>query len=122
MHKKVLVVDDSVTIRLQVAAALAPAGFDIVEAIDGEDALSKLHATKDLALVLCDVNMPRMNGLDLLDAANKLAFAVPFVMLTTEGQPDLIARAKSSGAKGWIVKPFKPELLVAAVRKLTAQG
>ena len=122
MHKKVLVVDDSVTIRQQVAAALLSGGFEIVEAIDGEDALSKLRATKDLALVLCDVNMPRMNGLDLLDAANKAAFGVPFVMLTTEGQPDLIARAKSSGAKGWIVKPFKPELLVAAVRKLTAQG
>jgi two-component system chemotaxis response regulator CheY len=120
MHKKVLVVDDSVTIRQQVAAALLSGGFEIVEAIDGEDALSKLRATKDLALVLCDVNMPRMNGLDLLDAANKAAFGVPFVMLTTEGQPDLIARAKSSGAKGWIVKPFKPELLVAAVRKLTA--
>ena len=119
MHKKLLVVDDSVTIRQQVAAALGPAGFEIVEAIDGEDALSKLRVTKDLALVLCDVNMPRLNGLDLLDAANKQGFSVPFVMLTTEGQPDLIARAKSSGAKGWIVKPFKPELLVAAVRKLT---
>jgi two-component system chemotaxis response regulator CheY len=120
MGKKILVVDDSVTIRQQVAAALVPEGFEILEAVDGQDALSRLTTTADLALVLCDVNMPRMNGLDLLDAAKARAISVPFVMLTTEGQPDLIARAKSAGAKGWIVKPFKAPLLLAAVKKLTS--
>jgi two-component system, chemotaxis family, chemotaxis protein CheY len=70
--------------------------------------------------VICDVNMPRMNGLDFLEAFRKDArfAAVPAVMLTTEALPDLVARAKSLDAKGWIIKPFKAELLIASARKL----
>jgi two-component system chemotaxis response regulator CheY len=119
MGKKVMVVDDSSTVRQQVAAVLGPAGFDMVEAIDGEDGSTKLQAFTDIVLVLCDINMPRMSGLDMLQAARASGVTVPFVMLTTEGQPELIARAKGLGAKGWIVKPFDPGLLVEAVRKLT---
>jgi two-component system chemotaxis response regulator CheY len=118
----ILIVDDSSTVRQQVAAALTAASFKIVEAVDGEDALARLQAAPDIALVLCDVNMPRLNGLDMLERLRALpSFAsLPVLMLTTEGQPEYIARARALGAKGWLVKPFKPDLLVAAVRKLTS--
>lgn len=122
MSSKVLVVDDSMMIRTQVSRALAGAGFAVVEACDGVDALSKLAANGDVSLVVCDINMPNMNGIDFLDnVRGQPAFAgVPVVMLTTEGQPDLVQRAKALGAKGWIMKPFKPDLLIAAAKKLTA--
>jgi two-component system chemotaxis response regulator CheY len=118
----ILIVDDSSTVRQQVAAALTAASFKIVEAVDGEDALAKIQSTPGIALVLCDVNMPRLNGLDMLERLRALpSFAsLPVLMLTTEGQPEYIARARALGAKGWLVKPFKPDLLVAAVRKLTS--
>jgi two-component system chemotaxis response regulator CheY len=120
MGRKVMVVDDSRTMRLAIAAALAGAGFELIEAADGLEGLERIEQNPDLAVVLCDVNMPRMNGLDMLSAVKRDAknAELPIVMLTTEGQPAFIARAKAAGAKGWIVKPFKPELLLAAVRKL----
>jgi two-component system, chemotaxis family, chemotaxis protein CheY len=116
--KKVLVIDDSDTIRQQVKHALAATGYQIIEAVDGVDGLEKLRTIGDLAMALCDVNMPRMSGLEMIAEAQRSGSKVPILMLTTEGQPALIRRARESGAKGWIVKPFKPELLVAAVTKL----
>lgn len=120
MSKKVLVVDDSATVRHQVGSALTQAGFTVIEAVDGVDGAARIEATSDLALVICDVNMPRMNGLEMLEAVRSkpCAASMPIIMLTTEGDPSLVARAKQAGAKGWIVKPFKPELLVAAAKKL----
>ncbi len=120
--KKILVVDDSETIRQQVKQALAATGYEIVEAVDGVDGLEKLRAIPDLGLALCDVNMPRMNGLDMIAEVQRTGPRIPILMLTTEGQPSLIKRAREAGAKGWIVKPFKPELLVAAVIKLIEPG
>jgi two-component system chemotaxis response regulator CheY len=122
MGKKVIVVDDSLTIRQQVGTALTQAGFEVVEAVDGQDGAEVIGRTADAALVICDINMPRMNGLEMLEQIKKDArhSALPVLMLTTEGQPQLIERAKKAGAKGWIVKPFKPDLLIAAVKKLTA--
>jgi two-component system chemotaxis response regulator CheY len=116
--KKVLVIDDSETIRQQVKQALAGTGYQIIEAVDGLDGLEKLRSMGDLDMALCDVNMPRMNGLEMIAEAQRAGLKIPIVMLTTEGQPSLIKRARESGAKGWIVKPFKAELLVAAVTKL----
>jgi two-component system chemotaxis response regulator CheY len=116
--KKVLVIDDSETIRQQVRQALASTGYEIIEAVDGVDGLEKLRTVANLDMALCDVNMPRMNGLEVIAEAQRTGSTIPIVMLTTEGQPSLIKRARESGAKGWIVKPFKPELLVAAVTKL----
>jgi two-component system chemotaxis response regulator CheY len=116
--KKILVIDDSETIRQQVKQALAATGYEIVEAIDGVDGLEKLRERNDLDMALCDVNMPRMNGLDMIAEVQRSGPKIPILMLTTEGQPSLIKRAREAGAKGWIVKPFKPELLVAAVTKL----
>jgi two-component system chemotaxis response regulator CheY len=118
--KKILVVDDSPTVRQQVGLALTQAGFSIVEAVDGIDAIAKVDAT--IAMIICDVNMPRMNGLETIEKlrADARWNAMPIIMLTTEGQPALIQRAKAAGAKGWIIKPFKAELLIAAVQRLTA--
>jgi two-component system, chemotaxis family, chemotaxis protein CheY len=121
---KVLVVDDSRAIRQQVGAALARAGFTILEAEDGLQGLKVLSAVPDIAMVICDVNMPNMSGLEMLAKlkADPSHAALPVLMLTTEGKADLIQQAKRSGAKGWIVKPFKPDQLVAAVRKIVAQS
>jgi two-component system chemotaxis response regulator CheY len=118
--KKVLVIDDSPTVRQQVGLALTQAGFQIVEAVDGLDGINKVDAS--IAMAICDVNMPRMNGLEMLEKlrTDDRYKALPVVMLTTEGQQQLIERAKKAGAKGWIIKPFKAELLVAAVQRLTA--
>jgi two-component system chemotaxis response regulator CheY len=120
MTTTVLVVDDSASVRRQVVLALADAGFSVDEAEDGADGLEKVR-NKTYAAVICDVNMPNMNGLDMLEALKQepAASAIPVLMLTTEGQPQMIRRAKAAGAKGWIVKPFKPELLVAALQKIT---
>jgi two-component system, chemotaxis family, chemotaxis protein CheY len=121
MSKKVLVIDDSATVRQQVRLALTQAGFDVVDAVDGVDGAAKIEAASDLSAVICDVNMPRKNGIEMLEEVRGGGrhAALPFLVLTTEGQPKLIQRAKAAGAKGWIIKPFKPELLVAALRKVT---
>jgi two-component system chemotaxis response regulator CheY len=116
--RKILVIDDSDTVRQQVREALAVAGYEVVEAVDGVDGLEKVRETKDLALALCDVNMPRMTGLEMIAELHRAGELIPTVMLTTEGQPSLIKRARDAGAKGWIVKPFKSELLLEAVNKL----
>ncbi|HEY4011985.1 MAG TPA: response regulator [Polyangiaceae bacterium] len=120
MSATVLVVDDSVLVRQQVGRALTGAGFTIVEAVDGTDALQKLAANPAARLIVCDVNMPGMNGVEFLERLSANGNTLPVVMLTTEGQPELIQRARELGAKGWIVKPFKPDLLIGAVKKLTA--
>lgn len=118
---KVLVVDDSATVRQQVAMALGQAGFEVIEAIDGQAGLETIGRDPLIKLVICDINMPRLNGLDMLaqvkaDPKNK---DLPIVMLTTEGQPALMQRAKEHGAKGWVVKPFDAAQLAAAAKKLT---
>jgi len=122
MGPKVMIVDDSLMVRQLVNRALTGAGFSVVEAQDGVDAVTKLAESPATALVVLDVNMPNMGGMEFLEnirAKNEYA-SLPVVMLTTEGQPQLMRRAKALGAKGWIVKPFKPDQLVAAVHKLTA--
>jgi two-component system chemotaxis response regulator CheY len=118
--KKILVIDDAPTVREQVRAALGSGGYQVVEAVDGADGLQKLETDADIAMVLCDLNMPRMNGLELLDRLklNGRIESLPFVLLTSEAQPGLIDRARQAGAKAWIVKPFKPALLLAAMRRL----
>src|SRR5438128_1554222 len=122
MRKKIIVVDDSTTARQQVRSALGAGDYDIVEAVDGNDGLTKVTTNTDAALVICDVNMPNKNGLELLIELQGRATQVPIVMLTAEVQPELLQQAKRAGAKGWIVKPFKPELFAAAVRKLVGDA
>jgi two-component system chemotaxis response regulator CheY len=117
--KKVLIVDDSETIRQQVISALS-ATFTVVEAVDGMDALARTQEHRDISLALVDVNMPRMNGLDMLDRfkSDPATQAIPVLMLTTEVEQSLVVRAKKAGAAGWLIKPIKPELLAATVTKL----
>lgn len=120
--KKILVVDDSETVRRQVRQALASGGYSILECADGLEGLETIRTRDDLMLVLCDVDMPRMTGLDMVAELNRLGNSVPILMLTTEGDPAMVRRARAAGCKGWIVKPFKPELLAAAVTKFIPAG
>lgn len=122
MPKKVLIIDDSTTVRQLVCSVLTDAGFNVEEAVDGAAGAERIARVADLALVICDINMPTMNGLEMLEVINAdpKYQALPIVMLTTEGQPEMIQRAKAAGAKAWIIKPFKSDLLVRTVKKLTA--
>ena len=117
--RRVLIIDDSEAVRRQVAQTLAPAGYEVVEASDGLEGLSVIKSAGP-ALVLCDLNMPGMGGMEMLAELSRSQPLPLMVMLTTEAQPALIRRARELGAVGWIVKPFKADLLIAAVNKLTA--
>lgn len=123
MAKKVLIVDDSRTARLLVRMALEEGGYTLVEAVDGDDGVKAMEREGDVAIALCDVNMPKMDGMAML---KKLApiygDRTKFLMLTTEADPELVDEAKAHGALGWIVKPFKPALLLATVRKLVGEA
>ncbi|WP_438027283.1 response regulator [Sorangium sp. So ce233] len=124
MPKKILLVEDSSTVRQQVGILLQGAGYGTLEADNGRDAVAAVAASKgDLAMIIADVNMPVMNGIEMIQGLRdkNLATGVPILMLTTEGQPELIEKARKAGAKGWIIKPFKPDLLLAAVKKLAGE-
>jgi two-component system chemotaxis response regulator CheY len=120
MAKKIIVVDDSSTIRLQVGAVLSAAGYQVIEAADGLQGIRAVEANTDAALLICDINMPHVGGIAVVARvkANGKRASLPVVMLTTEGDPALIRKAKDAGATAWIVKPFRPDLLVATVRRL----
>lgn len=116
---RILAVDDSVSMRQLVSFTLKEAGFDVVEAVDGEDAFAKAQgAAADL--VLTDVNMPKMDGIELVRNLRQLpAYKfTPMLLLTTESAADKKAEGKAAGATGWIVKPFDPDQLVATINKV----
>ena|SRR5436309_2643629 len=122
--KTILIVDDSSAVRQQVSMTLKPVGFVMVEAADGLEGLAAVDSNRKIDLVICDINMPNMNGLEMLEkikskAENK---ALPVLMLTTEGHVALVKRAKEAGALGWIVKPFKRSQLVQTVCHLTGES
>ena len=114
----ILTVDDSRSIRQMVTFTLQQAGHDVIEAEDGQDALSKL--TGDVRLVLTDLNMPNLNGIELIKAirANPSFKFLPVIMLTTESQDDIKQQGRAAGATGWIVKPFNPDQLLGVVGKV----
>ncbi len=131
MSQHILIVDDSATVRAQLSTVLLGAGFLVMEAADGVEALERIRrsgvspggdnvAADPVSLVILDVNMPRKNGIEVLESlhADPQNSSIPVLVLTTEGQPEWIARARELGAKGWMVKPFRPEQLLAAARKL----
>jgi two-component system chemotaxis response regulator CheY len=115
----ILTVDDSPSIRQMIKVVLAPAGHNVIEAGDGAQGLEKVKASR-VDLVITDLNMPVMNGLELIRALRKLPSftGVPIVFLTTESNDAIKQEAKGAGATGWITKPFKPEQLLAVVSKL----
>jgi two-component system chemotaxis response regulator CheY len=119
MAKTIMVVDDSSSLRQVVSLALKSAGYDVFEAADGKDALSKLTGQK-VHLVVSDVNMPNMDGITFVKEMRKLpAYRfTPVIMLTTENQEAKKAEGQAAGAKAWMVKPFKPEQMLMAVSKL----
>jgi two-component system, chemotaxis family, chemotaxis protein CheY len=115
--KTVLVIDDSETIRQNVASALEQAGFAVLTARDGVDGLESIQRDAP-SMVILDVNMPRMNGIELLESLDVRSSGLPVVLLTTEVQPTLMTRARKAGARGWMVKPVNIEQLIETVRKL----
>ncbi len=119
MGKLIMIVDDSASLRQVVGIALKGAGYDVIEASDGRDALGKLTGQK-VNLVISDVNMPNMDGITFVREMKKLSSYkfTPVMMLTTESQQDKKMEGKAAGAKAWLVKPFQPPTLLDAVSKL----
>lgn len=119
MAKTILTVDDSASIRQMVKFTLSKEGYSIIEAFDGQDALTKIGGVK-VDMVITDLNMPNMDGITLikqLRAKPEFRFT-PIIMLTTESQDSKKTEGKAAGATGWIVKPFQPEQLVAVTKKV----
>lgn len=119
MAKRVMVVDDSVSVRQVQKMVLSAAGYEVVEAVDGRDALSKLKQTQ-VNLIFTDLNMPNLDGVGLIrsvrsDSTHRMT---PVVMVTTESQEEKKREGKAAGATGWIVKPFTPDQLLAVTRKV----
>ncbi|MFO0752227.1 MAG: response regulator [Thermodesulfovibrionales bacterium] len=119
MAKTIMVIDDSASVRQVVGITLKKAGYEVIEASDGKDALGKLTGQK-VHLMICDVNMPNMDGITFLKEMKQhpnYRFT-PIIMLTTESQEAKKQEGRAAGAKAWVVKPFKPEQMLEAVAKL----
>ena len=118
-NKTILIVDDSASIRATVSIALKGAGYEVIEASDGNVALAKIDG-KRVNLIITDINMPGMDGITLLKRLKEQAATkyVPVIMLTTEGSDDKKALGRDAGAKAWIVKPFQPAQLLDVVSRL----
>ena len=116
---RILVVDDSTTMRQMVSFTLQDAGHEVTEAADGIAALAEAKGRK-FDLVITDVNMPGMNGIDLVKCLRDLPEFkfTPILVLTTEAGQDVKAKGREVGATGWIVKPFSPEVLIQTLRKV----
>jgi two-component system chemotaxis response regulator CheY len=118
MSKTILIVDDSASMRQLVSFSLQDAGYEVIAAVDGKDALSKINGPK-VDMVVTDLNMPNVDGIELIKQlrSNPSFKFTPIVMLTTESQDSKKQEGKSVGASGWIVKPFQPEKLLEVIKK-----
>ena len=119
MGKTIMIVDDSPSLRAVVGIALKSAGYDVIEGCDGKDALNKLTG-QIIHLIISEVNMPNMDGISFVKAVKQMPNYrfTPIIMLTTESQEEKKREGQAAGAKAWVVKPFKPEVLLGAVQKL----
>ena len=120
MAKTIVTADDSASVRQMVSFTLRQEGYEIIEAVDGQDALGKINSGT-VHMLITDLNMPNMDGIELIKqvrAASNGNRCIPIIMLTTESQDAKKQEGKSAGATGWIVKPFKPDQLVAVVKKV----
>lgn len=119
MSKTILIVDDSSSLRQVVSITLKGAGYGVIEACDGKDALTKLNGQK-IHLIISDVNMPNMDGITFVTEAKKLAAYkfTPIIMLTTEAGEARKLAGQAAGARAWVVKPFQPTQMLGAVSKL----
>lgn len=115
----ILVVDDSASIRNMVSFTLKQANYQVVEATNGQEALTKAKTGRH-DLVITDINMPLMDGITLCQELRKLPSYrfTPVLMLTTESSTDMKMKGKAAGATGWLVKPFNPEKLLATVKRV----
>ena len=120
MAKTVLVVDDSASLRQVVSIALKGAGYEVIEACDGVDGLAKLGAAAKVHLIISDVNMPNMDGITFVkEVKQKSEYKfTPVIMLTTEAEEEKKLQGQAAGAKAWVIKPFQPQQMLAAVGKL----
>lgn len=118
MGRTILIVDDSASMRQLVSFALKDAGYDVIAAVDGKDALGKVNGTK-VDMVVTDLNMPNMDGITLIKNLRSAAATrfTPVVMLTTESQDSKKQEGRAAGASGWIVKPFTPDKLIDVIKK-----
>ena len=119
---QILVVDDSSTVRNEVCDFLKANGLTVTTAVDGKDGLDKLKADPAVKLIICDVNMPNMDGLTMAEKVRSdlKNITVNIIMLTTENSPAMKERGKAAGIKGWIVKPFNGAAVIASVQKLVS--
>ena len=119
MPKTIMTADDSASIRQMVSFTLKQEGYAVIEAVDGADALEKMKSNQ-VDMLVTDLNMPRMDGLELIKSVRLLPQYkfTPIIFLTTESADSKKGEAKSAGATGWIIKPFKPEQLTAVVKKV----
>ncbi|TLM65956.1 MAG: response regulator [Deltaproteobacteria bacterium] len=119
MQKKILVVDDSATVRQAVRIPLEKTDYLCIEAVDGRDALARL-AAESVDLIITDINMPNLDGFGFIREARKLAGArfTPIIILTTESSEEMKKQGKAAGASGWIVKPFQADQLLKVIRLL----
>ena len=119
MAKTILAVDDSGSLRQMVSFSLKAAGYDVTEAVDGQDGLNKAKQ-QTFDLVLTDQNMPRMDGLTLIKMLRDMTNyqRVPILMLTTESSDEMKSKGRAAGASGWLVKPFDPQKLTEVVKKV----
>jgi two-component system chemotaxis response regulator CheY len=119
MPQTVLVVDDSATMRQQTRTLLQTNGYTVVEAGNGAEGLEAAKGNS-VGLVIVDVNMPVMNGIEMIGKLRKMDNygKTPIFVLTTESSGDIVTRGKAAGATAWIVKPFNPQILLAAVKKV----
>jgi two-component system, chemotaxis family, chemotaxis protein CheY len=117
--KTIMTVDDSASVRIMVKFTLSELGFEIVEAIDGNDALKKLEEIQ-IDMLITDVNMPGLDGISLIRKLreNPSYRFIPIIVLTTEYHSDKKQEGKAAGATGWIVKPFRPDQLAAVIKKV----
>jgi two-component system chemotaxis response regulator CheY len=119
MSRKIMTVDDSASVRKMISFTLKQHGYEVVEAVNGTEALRKLKEEK-IDMLITDINMPELDGIDLVRKVrdNPSYKFIPIIILTTEAQAGKKEEAKAAGATGWIVKPFRPEQLAAVVRKV----
>lgn len=117
--RRILTVDDSTSVRQMVSFTLGKAGYEVVEAVDGKDGLEKVAGGK-FDLIITDLNMPNMDGIQMIAAIRKLPANgfIPILMLTTESQSEKKDAGRKAGATGWIVKPFSAEQLLSTLQKL----
>lgn len=119
MSGTVLAVDDSQTMRRLIEDCLRGAGFNVVTAVDGKDGVRKYDGYGP-DVVITDINMPEMDGYEFIETVRERFSGnrVPILVLTTESSPEKRERARNAGATGWIVKPFEPEKLIAAINRV----